>query len=267
MDIELYEVGGSIRDQLLGIENKDRDFVAICPQGWSRLVVWAEEWLDKVFLITPEYFTIRGIKDKEVFDIVLARKEGAYSDGRHPDKVEPGTLLDDLARRDFTMNAIAQQFDTEALKPAAFSCCDDAILIDPHNGAQDIEEGIIRCVGSAHLRIKEDGLRIIRALRFLITKPGMHPDEELEEIMLSDKIYVRGEHGLTIQACMDRRDYYGSASGLLASVSTDRIREELTKMFRYSTRGTLDVLNEINGALRDAILREPIWLKPTMEKR
>ena len=109
MTVKLYEVGGSIRDSLLGILNKDRDFVAVCPEGWDYLVNWADMWLDKVFLITPEYFTIRGIKGGEIFDFVLARKEGAYSDGRHPDSVEPGTLEDDLARRDFTMNATNSQ--------------------------------------------------------------------------------------------------------------------------------------------------------------
>ena len=108
MTVQLFEVGGSIRDEVLGLENKDRDFVAVCDGGWEELLRWSNDVMDKVFLVTPDFFTIRGLVNNEVMDVVLARKDGAYSDGRHPDSVEPGSLGDDLARRDFTMNAIAR---------------------------------------------------------------------------------------------------------------------------------------------------------------
>ena len=242
MSVQLYEVGGSIRDEFLGLENKDRDFVAVCPSGWDSLVEWAEEELDKLFLVTPEYFTIRGIKGKEVFDIVLARKDGAYSDGRHPDSVEPGTLEDDLARRDFTMNAIARSVRTDGY---------DAEVIDPFGGRKDIEEGVIRCVGNPSDRIKEDSLRIVRALRFYITK-GLMMDPMLLEMIRTDR-FSDGNR----------------VSNLLANVSPERLREELHKMFKSNTIKTGQVLfgDMVHFDLQSELFCEELWLKPTMEKK
>jgi tRNA nucleotidyltransferase (CCA-adding enzyme) len=251
MSVQLYEVGGSIRDEFLGLENKDRDFVAVCPSGWDSLVEWAEGELDKLFLVTPEYFTIRGIKGKEVFDIVLARKEGAYSDGRHPDEVEPGTLEDDLARRDFTMNAIARSMEGE--------------LIDPFGGKDDIEEGIIQCVGDAEDRFKEDGLRVLRALRFMVTKPTMVLDASIQNILRSNRL------GNEVRA----------VSRLLDSVSRERIREELYKMFKHDTITAARVLFDeriVHSYLNEAIFMDSradgtdndsgdIWLKPSMGRK
>jgi tRNA nucleotidyltransferase (CCA-adding enzyme) len=249
MTVRLYEVGGSIRNEALTIPVNDRDFVGVCDAGWSGLVRWADENLDKIFLTTPEFFTIRGIKDKEIFDIVLARKDGAYSDGRHPDEVEPGTLEDDLARRDFTMNAIAR-------------CVDTGKLFDPFNGFSDIENGIIRCVGddgdgtNACNRIREDVLRIVRAMRFSVTLPGMFIDNYLARILIDDELMTTGEH----------------ISDLLASVSRDRIRQELLKMFSFDTiraAGFLFGNDRVAYAIRKALFGEgdDIWLKPTTEKK
>ena len=108
MTIRLFEVGGSIRDELMGIDNPpDRDFCAEAP-SWEALENWCFEKMKKVFLVTPEFFTIRGMMPNgTAIDVVMCRKDGPSSDGRHPDHVEPGTLLDDLARRDFTVNAMA----------------------------------------------------------------------------------------------------------------------------------------------------------------
>ena len=241
MAVQLFEVGGSIRDELMGISNSDRDFVAVCPGGWPELLAWAENTLDKIFLVTPEFFTIRGIKDKEVFDIVLARKEDAYRDGRHPDKVEPGSLEDDLARRDFTMNAIARSVDSGE-------------LVDPHNGVKDIENGLIKCVGCAEDRFKEDSLRVLRALRFLMTKFGMYLEKSIVIILRTNRITNSGE----------------KVSDLLSSVSRDRVREELHKMFKHDTLVAAGILFDerlVHADLRKAILGDDIWLKPTTEKR
>jgi tRNA nucleotidyltransferase (CCA-adding enzyme) len=249
MTVRLYEVGGSIRNEALMIPVNDRDFVGVCGTGWGGLVRWADENLDKIFLTTPEFFTIRGIKGKEIFDIVLARKDGAYSDGRHPDKVEPGTLEDDLARRDFTMNAIAR-------------CVDTGKLFDPFNGFGDIEKGIIRCVGdngdgvNACNRIREDVLRIVRAMRFSVTLPGMFIDNYLARILIDDELMTTGE----------------SISRLLANVSRERIREELLKMFAHDTLAAarfLFAFDRVAPAIRQALFgnENDIWLKPTMEKR
>ena len=107
MTIRLFEVGGSIRDELMGINNPpDRDFCAESPEGWEALLTWCHKNMERVFLVTPEFFTVRGrMSNGDSIDVVMCRKDGPSSDGRHPDHVEPGTLLDDLARRDFTVSS------------------------------------------------------------------------------------------------------------------------------------------------------------------
>ncbi len=102
--VKIYLVGGSIRDQLLGLKSKDLDY-AVEAGSYEEMRDYIKE-NGKIFLETPEYLTIRAhLKNGEPADFVLCRKDGEYSDGRRPDKVTPGTLYDDLARRDFTVNA------------------------------------------------------------------------------------------------------------------------------------------------------------------
>ena len=138
MGIRLFEVGGSIRDELMGISNPpDRDFCAESPDGWEALLAWCHNNMDRVFLVTPGFFTIRGrMRNGDSIDVVMCRKDGPSFDGRHPDSVSPGTLLDDLTRRDFTMNAIAREVDPRTLQPVG-------TLVDPFNGEQDIELSLI----------------------------------------------------------------------------------------------------------------------------
>jgi tRNA nucleotidyltransferase (CCA-adding enzyme) len=243
MTVKIFEVGGSIRDDALGVQTNDRDFVAVCSTGWKGLVQWAAENLDRIFLTTPEFFTIRGIKNKEIFDIVLARKDGAYSDGRHPDEVEPGTLDDDLARRDFTMNAIAR-------------CVETGELFDPFGGFSDIENGLIRCVGDSSDRIREDVLRIVRAMRFSVTKERMFIDGDLTRMLRENMLVRTGE----------------AISDLLGSVSRERIREELLKMFSFDTFRAARFIFAHDRVHPEIILalfgeENDIWLKPTMEKK
>ena len=123
-DIHFFEVGGCVRDSLLGRNTKDIDFTVVAPSfGAMR-----QHLLNEGFTIhveNPEFQTIRcGVPEGHVLrkrtkdaDFVWARHEGPYSDGRHPDWVEPGTLLDDLERRDFTVNAIARGVDGHIIDP------------------------------------------------------------------------------------------------------------------------------------------------------
>jgi len=264
MTVQLFEVGGSIRDEVLGLENKDRDFVAVCDGGWEELLRWSNDVMDKVFLVTPEFFTIRGIVNNEVMDVVLARKDGAYSDGRHPDSVEPGTLEDDLARRDFTMNAIARSVNLDGWASLVGY---DAEVIDPFGGRKDLEKGLIKCVGNSSKRIREDPLRIIRALRFYITK-GLQMDDELLAMLrfnlFPEDIDNPERDGTGVGT---RAPNY--VSNLLHTVSIERKREELHKMFKYSTQHAAGTL--FGGMVHQRLLFEifggDIWLKPTMEKR
>lgn len=238
-DIKLFEVGGSIRDELMGIQSKDRDFCAVSPNGWDALVSWSKQNMKKVFLITPEFFTIRGIIGRDPVDIVMCRKDGLSSDGRRPDFVEAGTILDDLSRRDFTMNSIARQVSLSSLSPL-----NKNDLIDPFNGSEDISNSLIKCVGSPRLRLEEDGLRILRALRFIITK-DVSPDPNLSKL-ISEPIWWEWMN---------------------KSVSQERIREELHKMFKHDTaKSILFISNNIPEESAE-VLFSKVWLKPTLEKR
>lgn len=220
----LYKVGGAVRDSFLNRKSKDVDYV-VEADSFSTM---REEILrrgGKIYLETPKFFTIRGqlpgIGDA---DFVLARKEGEYKDGRHPEIVEVGTIYNDLARRDFTMNAIA--------------IAESGELIDPHEGVLDIARQRIACVGNTEDRFKEDGLRILRALRFFVTL----------NFMLSVDI-LRFITDNNMEEC-------------LRGVSEERIREELYKMFSHDTSLSLRIFSSEKWEF----LWRSIWLKPTMEQ-
>jgi len=240
MTIRLFEVGGSIRDELMGIDNPpDRDFCAEAP-SWEALLAWCKTNMDKVFLVTPEFFTVRGMIGKDAIDIVMCRIDGTSSDGRHPDIVKAGTLMDDLARRDFTVNAMAREVDPKTLKPIGE-------IIDPHMGFEDLKNNTLRCVGDASTRLEEDGLRLLRAARFAITK-DLIPDDELETALEDEPWWAFVER----------------------SVSENRIREELNKMFAHDTVVTLKFLTrDCSFSAVDFLFGDTtnIWLKPTTEKK
>lgn len=238
------EVGGAVRDKFLGLDSKDVDFVAVpedpdsflnADAAFMFLCTHLKAQGFKVFLETPQFFTVRAqvpdghpLKQRtNVADFVLARKDGPSSDGRRPDFVLPGTLMDDLQRRDFTVNAMAIL---------------DGELIDPFNGFADIEDALLRFVGNPTERIAEDGLRVMRALRFAATK-NFDIDADTWEAINSD-----------------------FAADMLMKVSIERIREELEKMFLADTRWTLWILNDINIKVQDAIFRDGLRLMPTLKK-
>ena len=241
MTIKLFEVGGSIRDELMGIDNPpDRDFCAESPEGWDALLSWCNMHMKKVFLVTPEFLTVRGMMPNgQAIDVVMCRADGPSSDGRHPDHVTPGTLFDDLARRDFTVNAMAREVDPETLESIGD-------IIDPHEGLADLKIGVLRTVGRAEDRFREDGLRVLRAARFMVTKSL--------------------ESTVDIGSCHFDLNWW---EFIVDTVSTERIREELTKMFRHDSREAIRFfVNECHPeALGLLMEKSNIWLKPTMEKK
>lgn len=164
--MKLYQTGGSIRDEFLGISSKDIDYACVCKS-----YEYLGEWLvSQGYEIVHEYkdkFTYRAKnpEDGQFYDYVFARTNEKYKDGNLI-SVEPGTLLQDLSRRDFTVNAIARDVDTGA-------------LIDPFNGVADCKNHVLRCVGDPQERFTEDPRRITRAIRFIV-KCRLQPDEELQ---------------------------------------------------------------------------------------
>lgn len=143
---QFYIVGGAVRDLLMKKEVKDWDFTTDAkPEEILKII--PEGFYDNKFG-TVGVEVSKGV----VYEITTMRKEGLYKDFRHPTKVSwTNKIEEDLARRDFSINAIAVASDGE--------------IIDPFNGKQDITDQIIRAVGNPHQRFQEDALRLIRAIR------------------------------------------------------------------------------------------------------
>jgi tRNA nucleotidyltransferase (CCA-adding enzyme) len=228
-DVTIYLVGGAVRDELMGLTPKDHDYAVEAP-SYEVMRAWVGA-RGTIFQERPEYLTIRArARDGHVGDFVLCRKDCAYQDGRRPDYVMPGTLLDDLARRDFTMNAIARRPD-------------DKVYIDPHNGQADIERKLVRCVGSARARIEEDPLRGLRAIRFAVTK------------------------GFGIDLGIDTVLRESAFAATLLTVSVDRVREELNKAFAADTYRTLCLLGEYPFIMQVLFMSMKLWLTATTKER
>lgn len=146
---QAYVVGGCVRDSLLGREPKDWD---ICTSAAPEEMVQAFGGL-RVVDTGLKHGTLTVVIDHTPYEVTAFRVDGAYTDHRHPDSVTFVTdVRQDLARRDFTVNAMAYHPDTG--------------LVDAFGGQEDLRRGIIRCVGDPTARFTEDALRILRALRF-----------------------------------------------------------------------------------------------------
>ena len=144
-----YAVGGCVRDSLLGQTPHDWD---LCTSATPEQVL---ELFGKAHCIPTglQHGTVTVKHGGELYEITTFRTEGAYSDGRHPDHVAFVTdVKEDLARRDFTINAMAYNVEEG--------------LIDPFGGQNDLAAGIVRAVGEPQRRFEEDALRILRLYRF-----------------------------------------------------------------------------------------------------
>lgn len=145
----VYMVGGCVRDKLLGLEPKDYDFcTSLMPEEIENTIRKA----GRRPYLTGKRFGTLGVKiDGQLVEITTFRNEKYKTGNRKPDVIYVKDITADLSRRDFTINAIAQREER---------------LIDPFNGRTDLHLKIIRCVGKANERFKEDPLRMLRAGRF-----------------------------------------------------------------------------------------------------
>lgn len=152
---EAYFVGGGVRDILLGKNVKDWDMATnAVPE--EILKIFPDAFYDNQFGTVG--IPIEIDKEKQIVEITTYRTERDYKDRRHPEKVEWGeTIEEDLARRDFTINAIAMAVDTKDKSKVSF--------IDPFDGQEDIRKKLIKAVGNPSERFKEDALRLMRAIR------------------------------------------------------------------------------------------------------
>jgi tRNA nucleotidyltransferase (CCA-adding enzyme) len=154
-------VGGCVRDLLLGRAANDWD-VATDARPNELLSLFP-----RAIPTGIDHGTVTVVKDGRHYEVTTLRGEGTYTDGRRPDWVEfVDDITADLARRDFTVNAIA-------IDPT------DGKIIDPHGGRADIEARVLRAVGKARERFSEDGLRVLRAARFVATlEMDLDPETE-----------------------------------------------------------------------------------------
>jgi tRNA nucleotidyltransferase/poly(A) polymerase len=239
-----YEVGGKVRDEILGLQSKDVDYVAVPSdtllekyKSAHEMFVILETFLTnekfEIFLSTPDCFTVRAKFPKDhkyqgVSDFVMARKEIGYVEGTRTPIVVPGTLKDDLERRDFTVNAMAKD--------------DNGEIIDLFDGMKDLGKMVLSTPLPTKQTFDDDPLRILRALRFSITKGFTLSSDIHSQIKNYD---------------------YGSKMGV---VSTERIREELFKCFKYDTLKTLKMLDQYPDLTNYIFSGNTLWLKPTMEQ-
>ena len=242
-----YEVGGCVRDEILGLKSKDIDYVAVPNEALLEkyknayeMFVVLESYLSsekfEIFLSTPNCFTIRakfpqGHKYQGVADFVMARKEIGYVEGTRQPIVVPGTLYDDLERRDFTLNALAKD--------------EDGTIIDYFEGVWALENKILMTPQTAWVTMLDDPLRMLRAFRFSITK-GFTISPRIWETLLVDSIVEKLEQ----------------------VVSQERIRDEVYKMMKHDTLKTLELFERIrviNPKILEIMFGRGMWLKPTTE--
>ena len=184
-----WVVGGAVRDCILGELPKEYD---ICTTATPGQVI---ESFEDTIPTGIKYGTITVKSGDSMFEVTTLRTETGYGDGRRPDEVAWGTSLRiDLSRRDFTMNAMAYDYARE-------------LLHDPFGGKSDLENGFLKAVGDSSQRLSEDGLRIMRAYRFM--------DRQQKGIWLPDSDLS--------SALIDNR-------AMLAMVSIERVWNELVRI-------------------------------------
>jgi poly(A) polymerase/tRNA nucleotidyltransferase (CCA-adding enzyme) len=213
---ESYLVGGCVRDIIR----------KVAPKDWDITTQATPEEIQAIFpdsFYTNTFGTV-GVKttDLGIIEITPYRTEGTYSDGRRPDKVTfSKDILEDLKRRDFTINAIAYNPTRN-------------VFIDPFSGIKDIENSLIRAVGNGEDRFREDGLRILRMVRFAAQLNFSLDTETLSA-------------GITTKDTLDL-------------ISKERIRDEFVKilMSKYASVAfmymkTMGILKYISQYLEDSV--------------
>ena len=242
---KIFEVGGCVRDELLGVHTNDIDFTFVVDdvtesvdEGCVQMLTHLKVEGFKIFLETKDCFTVRakfpkGHKNEGlVADFVMARKEVGVIDGTRKPILELGTLEDDLTRRDFTLNAMAKDLNGN--------------IIDLFDGQTHLSQKVLITPLEPIKTFMDDPLRMIRALRFSITKGfDIHPT-------VWNAIFTPG---LIVK--------------LSEVVSQERIQGEVMKMMKHDTVGALRLFAEIDKIeprLLEIIFKGDMWLLPTTKK-
>ena len=207
-----YLVGGCVRDYILGRKINDVDITTDATPDQIQEVYKDYRQID----FGKKFGTIKILHDDEEFEITTFRIEDDYKDNRHPTNVEfAKNINDDLKRRDFTINAMTLR---------------NKKIYDPFNGRADIDKKLIRAVGNPEERIREDALRMLRAVRFSIQL-----DFDIEEEL---KIAIKNN------------------KNRLDDIARERIHDELNKMLITNPYRTITTLKDVG--LLDKVFPFPI---------
>ena len=209
---DAYIVGGCVRDKLLGLHPHDYDITTSAKPDEIKRVF--KDF--KTILIGEEFGTVGVLINETLYEVTTFRIDGKYLNFRKPENVTfSKSLREDLKRRDFTINAMAMDSSGE--------------LYDPFGGKKDLDDKILRAVGSPHERIKEDAIRILRAIRFAGRFDFYIEDELFDAISFERK--------------------------LLKKISPERIFDEFSKMITLERPSYYLLLMDETGVL-DVIFPE-----------
>ena len=211
-----WVVGGAVRDCVLGKTPSEFDLCTTATPEEMKTI------FEDIIPTGEKYGTITIRSGEQMFEATTLRTEMDYGDGRRPEIVNWGASLSvDLSRRDFTINSMAYDIERE-------------LLFDPFDGISDLKNGVLRAVGDAHERLADDGLRIMRAYRFM----------------------DRGENGVwnpdysLSTALIDNRS-------MLSLVSVERIWSEFSRII-LGLHSPIVVKRMNQDGILFAILQEPI---------
>ncbi|MCX6726485.1 MAG: HD domain-containing protein [Candidatus Shapirobacteria bacterium] len=204
---EIFVVGGAVRGLLSNREVQDWDFTTNLTPEEMKKIFPRNSFCENKF----GTFSIIINKD-EVFEVTTYRTEQGYSDSRHPDEVKWGkTLQEDLMRRDFTINAMADDIDGN--------------LTDIYGGQEDLKNGLVKTVGNPDERFREDALRMLRAIRIAAQLKFLIENDTFESIIKN--------------------------AGSIQQISGERIREELFKILLIEKPGDGLKLLKNSGLLKE----------------
>lgn len=266
--LPMYVVGGAVRDWFIYNKLnqyqtiKDMDFAVEAPNYEEMKYCVLDKYKVEIVqedamygrfkakldtsLLKP-YSIARKISEKVTSsnimycDFVLCRKDGTYHDGRRPSSISACSIAEDLVRRDFTINAIAINVDNDK-------------VINPCEGINDIEVQLLRFCGDISDRIAEDYLRVIRLYRFFGILSRLNTDKCEWDIEYGNLSFINNNSAMI-------------AAGIKASVSIERIYEELTTLFkRTSTLEALKVIHAIPEKIQNVIFSRNLHLMPSLKE-
>jgi len=166
---ELFLVGGSVRDALLGKPIKDYDLATEAKPDEVIEMLKNQPFITNIIETGKSFGVINALTDNDEYEIATFRSESGYEDSRRPSNVQFTDIATDVSRRDLTVNALFYDLDTNE-------------VVDLVGGIEDLKNGVIRTVGDPSERFEEDKLRVLRAIRFA-ARFGSDVDEKIDKLL------------------------------------------------------------------------------------